>query len=181
MSVTVQAMPVAALVWLINEWGTVPRAAAGEQDQPFPQIEGPDFGIPKEFVRELHDDSLQRIADRLHPIFAASTPVECAELVTKLLTVTRVRPVVDVVDERVGAAWVVDAPQHALAAAAGLALREHLAEHGFARLGVCVGRNCADVYIDASPTRDRRYCSVTCQNRARVAAFRSRRSRDCAT
>ena len=35
---------------------------------------------------------------------------------------------------------------------------------------------CADAYVDASPGAHRRYCSVTCQNRERVAAFRRRRS-----
>ncbi|WP_327129843.1 CGNR zinc finger domain-containing protein [Streptomyces sp. NBC_01727] len=170
----IEAMPPAQLVELINEWGTVPRVAAGEQEQPFPPREGLAPGVPDNLVRELRDESIQRVADRLHPVFTASTPAECAELVTEILTATEVYPVVGVIDDRAGAGWAIDAPSNALAAAAGLTLREHLGKHGFTRLGVCTGRNCADVYIDASPTRDRRYCSLTCQNRARAAAFRSR-------
>ncbi|MFI1676368.1 CGNR zinc finger domain-containing protein [Streptomyces sp. NPDC020607] len=45
----------------------------------------------------------------------------------------------------------------------------------FARIGIRTGGHCADVYVDQSPGGRRRFCSVTCQNRARVAAFRSRR------
>ena len=66
--------------------------------------------------------------------------------------------------------------RHLLAAAA-LTLRHQLAGRDQARVGVCSGRRCADAYIDASPSGRRRFCSVTCQNRTRVAAWRQRRSR----
>jgi predicted RNA-binding Zn ribbon-like protein len=69
----------------------------------------------------------------------------------------------------------VDEPRDALLAAAALTLRHQLAQHDPDRIGVCTGRNCADAYIDASPAGQRRFCSVTCQNRARVAAWRQRR------
>ncbi len=54
-------MPPDLLVWLVNEWGAVPRAAAGEEDTPYPDpaplgaADGPD---------------LAGVAGRLHPIFA---------------------------------------------------------------------------------------------------------------
>ena len=48
-------------------------------------------------------------------------------------------------------------------------------EEFFPRCVCALIDQCADVYVDASPTHDRRYCSVTCQNRARVAAYRARR------
>ncbi|MFJ9036853.1 CGNR zinc finger domain-containing protein [Streptomyces sp. NPDC102406] len=60
--------------------------------------------------------------------------------------------------------------------AAAVALRQYLGEQGFARIGVCTGGRCADVYVDQSPGGRSRFCSVTCQNRARVAAFRSRKA-----
>ena len=71
--------------------------------------------------------------------------------------------------------WHVDDPRNALLAAAALTLRHQLAHHDPNRLGVCTGRDCADAYIDASPAGQRRFCSVTCQNRARVAAWRHRK------
>ncbi|MFI7320176.1 CGNR zinc finger domain-containing protein [Streptomyces venezuelae] len=60
-------------------------------------------------------------------------------------------------------------PRHAQAG--GKAVREG---DRFARIGTCTGGHCADVYVDQSPGGRRRFCSVTYQNRARVAAFRSR-------
>ena len=61
-----------------------------------------------------------------------------------------------------------------LTAAAALTLRDQLATRDPDRIGTCTGRRCADAYIDASPAGQRRFCSVTCQNRARVAAWRER-------
>ncbi|WP_425554615.1 CGNR zinc finger domain-containing protein [Kribbella sancticallisti] len=43
-------------------------------------------------------------------------------------------------------------------------------------MGTCAADGCADVYIDVSARAHRRFCSVTCQNRTRVAAFRRRQS-----
>jgi predicted RNA-binding Zn ribbon-like protein len=42
------------------------------------------------------------------------------------------------------------------------------------RLGVCSAPPCANVYVDTSPNRSRRYCSDRCSSRANVAAFRAR-------
>lgn len=44
------------------------------------------------------------------------------------------------------------------------------------RREVCDAEDCADVYIDLSRNRSRRYCSVTCGNRKAVAAYRARRA-----
>lgn len=79
-------------------------------------------------------------------------------------------------DGRVRESWSVDDPDRAGLAAAALALRAHLAAHP-GRLGVCADEKCADVYADASPAGHRRFCSLTCQNRTRTAAFRRRRAR----
>jgi predicted RNA-binding Zn ribbon-like protein len=43
------------------------------------------------------------------------------------------------------------------------------------RLGVCTAPRCDRVYVDASRNGTRRFCSTTCQNRVKTAAFRSRR------
>ncbi|MYW62538.1 hypothetical protein GTY65_00350 [Streptomyces sp. SID8379] len=96
---------------------------------------------------------------------------------TRLLSTGGTRPVLDAVDDdRLDAVWSVGSADRALVAAAALALRQYLGEQGFARVGVCTGGRCADVYVDQSPGGRRRFCSVTCQNRARVAAFRSRKA-----
>lgn len=43
------------------------------------------------------------------------------------------------------------------------------------RLGVCTAAACDRVYIDTSRNGSRRFCSTTCQNRIKAAAFRARR------
>ena len=45
------------------------------------------------------------------------------------------------------------------------------------RLGVCTADSCDRVFVDASRNGSRRFCSTTCQNRVKAAAFRQRRGR----
>ncbi|WP_370384938.1 CGNR zinc finger domain-containing protein [Catenulispora sp. GAS73] len=44
------------------------------------------------------------------------------------------------------------------------------------RLGVCRAERCDRVYVDSSRNAGREFCSLACQNRAKAAAFRARRS-----
>jgi predicted RNA-binding Zn ribbon-like protein len=46
------------------------------------------------------------------------------------------------------------------------------------RLGVCTAPGCDRVYVDTSRNGTRRYCSTSCQNRVKTAAFRARSSSD---
>lgn len=43
------------------------------------------------------------------------------------------------------------------------------------RLGVCGADRCDRVYVDTSRNSSRRFCSTSCQNRVKAAAYRSRR------
>lgn len=43
------------------------------------------------------------------------------------------------------------------------------------RLRICAAEGCADVLVDLSRNRSKRYCSITCGNRENVAAYRARR------
>jgi len=169
------------LVWLVNEWGTVPRAAAGEDQAPHPDTGLLSALLAGSGVRAcppaaLTDRALAQVADRLHRVFAAADLGERVDLVAGLLTETAVSPALDLADGHPGATWRVADARHALLAAAALTLRHQLAEHAPDRVGVCSGRRCADAFIDASPAGQRRFCSVTCQNRARVAAWRQRQT-----
>ena len=159
-------MPPDLLVWLVNEWGTAPRAAAGEAGTPYP--DPAPLGSPG----TAH---MTEAADLLHRIFAAPDITERVRLLALLLAQTGVRPALALADGQPRETWQVDDPARALLAAAALTLRHQLAGHHPARVGTCTGRDCADAYIDASPGGKRRFCSVTCQNRARVAAWRRRR------
>jgi hypothetical protein len=62
-----------------------------------------------------------------------------------------------------------------LAAVAGLGLARLLAEDGVARLGRCAAPSCRRAFAGGLRNHPRRYCSPTCANRGRVAAFRARR------
>lgn len=42
------------------------------------------------------------------------------------------------------------------------------------RLGVCAAARCDRVYVDTSKNSSRRFCSTSCQNRAKAAAYRAR-------
>jgi predicted RNA-binding Zn ribbon-like protein len=62
-----------------------------------------------------------------------------------------------------------------LAAVAGLGLARLLAEDDVARLGRCAAPSCRRAFAGGLRNHPRRYCSPTCANRSRVAAFRARR------
>ena len=154
MSVRVQSLELQEVVDLVNRAGTLPRRVGARMDQ-----------RPGKAERE--------VADRLHPVFAADEGAERARLVNAMLAEVAVRPEVAQDGGLFTAAWSVTDPSKALLASAALALREHLAAHP-GRLGVCTDRQCADTYVDVSPTGRRRFCSKTCQTRTRVALFRER-------
>jgi predicted RNA-binding Zn ribbon-like protein len=172
MATEVQAMPMPMLVDLVNGWGTVPRAKAGDRDRPpiagFAERPGP-------AAAGLTDAALERVADRLYPVFAAGGAAERAGLVTDLLTSCGVQPALGVAGDRIRAGWLVPRRRDAILAAAAVALHGQLVEHEPERLGTCASTSCGDAFADASPGAHRRFCSVTCQNRERVAAFRRRR------
>jgi len=179
----VEPMSPDVLVWLVNEWGSVPRVAAGEESRPYPDTELLAGLLAGSGVRScppelLTDPALTEIADRLHQVFAAADLTERVTLIAELLAETAVRPVLTLSDDNghPAATWQLAAPRHALLAAAALTLRRQLADHDPTRIGVCTGRRCADAFIDASPSGQRRFCSVTCQNRARIAAWRHRQT-----
>jgi hypothetical protein len=156
MPAQVALMPLAELVELVNESGTLPCSMDG---------------------RSPGDDvELTTLADDLHPVFAATDDAVRAALVTTLLQVTGVRPQLASQDGTLVEAWVVTDPALRRRAAAALALRHHLAVHP-GRIGICADHQCADVFVDTSPAGRRRFCCLTCQNRARAAAFRRRHAK----
>jgi predicted RNA-binding Zn ribbon-like protein len=177
----VEPMSADVLVWLVNEWGSAPRAAAGEEQAPYPDTDLLAALLAGSGVRDcppaaLTGPALRQVADQLHRVFASADLAERVALVAGLLDQTGVTPALELTGDRPGATWRVSGARDALLAAAALTLRHQLAEHDPDRVGVCSGRRCADAFIDASPAGQRRFCSVTCQNRARIAAWRNRQS-----
>jgi predicted RNA-binding Zn ribbon-like protein len=163
-------MPLPLLVDLVNGWGNVPRAKGGARKRP------PIAAIAERLpASELSAATLERVADRLYPVFAADGAAERARVVTDLLTSCQVQPALGADGDRIRASWLVPRKGDALLAAAAVALHHQLVEHEPERLGTCASTSCGDAFADASPGAHRRFCSVTCQNRERVAAFRRRR------
>jgi predicted RNA-binding Zn ribbon-like protein len=149
----VDPMAMPELVALVNDRAAIPREMDGREPAP--------------------DDPATAVADACFFVFAADGDAGRAELVTRLLDRTGVRPALVAGADRLDAAWTVDDPAQARLAAAVLALRAQLAAHPD-RIGVCADEQCADVYVDQSPGGHRRFCSLTCQSRTRTAAFRQR-------
>jgi CGNR zinc finger len=178
----VQVMPLEALVDLVNGWGSQPRTEAGEAQQPYPVLLDlldllARAGVSEQLAAVITDDDLQRVADLLHPVFAATAANERAARVSDLLATVGLRPALSSVGGAIQPSWLIPDSRDTILAGAATALYAQLIDHAPDRLGTCSGQRCADVYIDASPAGDRRFCSITCQTRTRVAAFRQRKSR----
>lgn len=63
-----------------------------------------------------------------------------------------------------------------MAVEAAMALVDVVRSGEVRRLRVCEADDCANVHIDLSKNRSRRYCDAGCGNRANVAAYRARRA-----
>jgi len=61
-----------------------------------------------------------------------------------------------------------------MAVEAAMAMVDVIRADELARLRVCAAEDCADVVVDLSKNRSKRYCDGTCGNRANVAAYRAR-------
>ncbi len=169
-------MPVPMLVDLVNGWGTVPRARGGDRERPPVPAFRDRHAVPDPLAALLRDPALERAADRLYPVFAAGDPADRSRLVTDLLRTCGIHPALAATDGAIAPRWLVARDRDGLLAAGALALHGQLVEHGHERVGTCASPSCGDVYVDTSPAGHRRFCSVTCQGRERVAAFRRRRA-----
>ena len=168
-------MSLPMLVDLVNGWGTIPRAKADARDRPPIAAWLERHGVED---AGMTDAALERAADQLYPVFAAGGAAERASLVTDLMTKSRIQPALGVAGGRIRPRWLVGRERDAVLAAAAVTLHAQLVEHDPDRLGTCGSVRCGDVFADASPGAHRRFCSVTCQTRERVAAFRRRKSGD---
>jgi len=164
---------------LINDYGTVPRQAAGRGDDPLPPL--------ATFMRDHHMDpsgladgaepAAQRLADRLHVVFTADD-AHAVAVVNEVLTESGALPQLSGHD---GEHWHLHyhpadtRPLDRLAVTAAMGLATVLSTAGTRRLGHCEGIACRDVYVDTSRNNRRRFCDDGCANRVHVAAHRARR------
>ena len=167
-------MPLDSLVELVNGWGVEPRRAGARSEVPPLADHVHGAGVPASVADGLTDGELIRFADTIFGIFASAGTAARVAAVSELLTTIDVRPDLFLDGAEVRPTWWAEADD-ALLAAALLALRAQMSEEDPDRLGVCVDGGCADIYVDGSPAGRRRFCSVTCQNRARAARYRQSR------
>ena len=70
-----------------------------------------------------------------------------------------------------------DAPLHVrMKVEAAMAFVDVIRMSQLDRLRVCAADDCADVVVDLSKNRSRRFCDQGCRNRVNVAAYRARRT-----
>jgi predicted RNA-binding Zn ribbon-like protein len=129
-------------------------------------------------VEDREAVELERLAERLRPVFlAAETGAtdEVAELVNALLADYRSTPRLSRHD---GQPWHLHFTGSAAGTEWGAGCATGLAvvvdSQATGRLGVCRAEGCDRVYVDVSRNASRRFCSESCLNRTKVAAFRAR-------
>ncbi|GGK84457.1 hypothetical protein Sme01_28870 [Sphaerisporangium melleum] len=137
---------------------------------------------PRE-VTDAETAELSQVALELRAVFEA---VDAGDLdsaavqVNHLLDRTQARPLLERHD---GEPWHLHfhgnagtvGDDYAAACATGLAVV--LGGELYDRLGVCTATRCDRVFVDTSRNGTRRFCSTTCQNRVKTAAFRARTQR----
>ena len=131
-------------------------------------------------VTEAEAAEFAAVARALRAVFeanAAGDPDQAAGHVNELLAGTGARPQLDRHD---GEPWHLHfhgrddslVTGWAAGCATGLAVVLGSDLHG--RLGVCTAPRCDRVFVDTSRNGMRRFCSTTCQNRVKAAAFRAK-------
>jgi hypothetical protein len=121
--------------------------------------------------------SLSFIAAELRAVFTADSVDEAACLVNAMLIRTGARPSLERHD---GEPWHLhfhaadDTLVNGWAASCATGLAVVLGGELYDRLGVCTAPRCDRVYVDTSRNGTRRFCSTSCQNRVKTAAFRAR-------
>jgi predicted RNA-binding Zn ribbon-like protein len=127
--------------------------------------------VTKRDLAELHS-----VRDGLEKVFYAADEQGAANQLNDLLERYEVRPFLTDHDGR----WHLHyAPEESpvgrrVAAAVVMGLAALVADYGFERLGICAADSCADVFVDTSRNKSRRYCNDVCSTRTNVAAHRAR-------
>lgn len=157
-----------SVVEFVNEYAGLPRAAADELEAPYPDaIEI--LAWPRHLPIPDADD-LVATANATFRVFSSAQDGRAFQELNDLLRSARPLPVAS----ETGLRWTVEAANEVLPAALATCILQWLLNHQQARLGTCHGAKCVDAYADASPAGKRRFCSSTCLNRHKVAAYRLR-------
>jgi hypothetical protein len=167
--------PLSTVVRFVNGWSpTARRAAVDDDPDARPDIDEilTQLGVPGAAPTGA---TLERLAEQLYGVFVA---VGCDDRLAALNELVRSAHLRPVLGAR-GIAWRTPSDDVTLRAAAVSALIDHWSiDPSLTRLSVCTGHHCADALVDSTQANNRRYCSLTCQNRTKT---RNRRRRLRAT
>ncbi|MET1038192.1 MAG: CGNR zinc finger domain-containing protein [Aeromicrobium sp.] len=125
---------------------------------------------------ELHQ--LRALRPQLRELLTADRD-SAAEIVNRMLSEGDARPQLK---RHGGFDWHLHATEDEqpfpvrIAVEAAMAMVDVIRADEMSRLGVCADDDCQGVVLDLSRNRSRRFCSITCGNRAAVAAYRARQS-----
>jgi predicted RNA-binding Zn ribbon-like protein len=122
---------------------------------------------------------LRKFQRELRPVFEAGGARDRDGVVQGLNELMARHPVTPRISDHDGRLHLHAATAHAslaelLVGESLLGLAHVVCDLGPDRLGVCRAAPCAQVFVDTSPNRSRRYCSDRCSSRANVAAYRAR-------
>ncbi len=159
------------LVVFVNAYSPQARAAAGEDAV---RPEDADRDQPALASRATTAEKAQ-LAERLWPVFTGPALDSRVAALDALIAASRLEPHIDAGGHLTWTSTL-GGTLDQLTASSAVCLIEAIGTHGWGRLGACDGRDCVDVYLDRAGRAPRRYCSATCQNRAKVRAFRSRQA-----
>lgn len=158
------------LVLFINGYSAQAQTAAGDDAVP-PGLA--DRDQPAWSSRVTGPEKV-RLAERLWRVFGTSAHAR-TDALDALIATSGLEPHIDA-ESRLVWTTLLEPTVGRLTAACTVCLIEAITTHGWDRLGICSGRDCADTYLDRAQRAPRRYCSATCLNRAKVRAFRSRKA-----
>ncbi len=130
-------------------------------------------------IRRTPDEleAVRALRPRLRELWTAADRDRAAGLVNAMLVETDAHPYLAKHDEWDWHLHVTrpEAPlADRIAAEAAMALLDLIRGDALDRLRICAADDCLDVYVDLSRNRSKRYCDVTCGNRANVIAYRQR-------
>ena len=127
-------------------------------------------------VSEADLEPLRALRTPLRAIFEAPDAKEAGERINAILARSGAAPQLTDHDGKWHLHFATeDAPlADRVAAVAAMGLATVVVHYGWERLGVCNADDCADVFVDTSRNRSRRYCDPSCSTRVNVAAFRAR-------
>lgn len=167
--VVAPAISVQWLVLFINGFAAEPRTVAGNGAlHPDRATRAqPDVAV------DVSDEDKAGLADLLWQVFAGPDVLEQATVLTRLAYRYHLAPAID----RGGQLrWTIPTSDTTalLGAACVASLLDAVRFLGWARVGICNGLDCVDVYVDEAARTPRKYCSSTCLNRAKIRAYRAR-------